>query len=352
MVGTQLANRYELLGELGRGGMATVYRAHDPRLDREVAIKLIAAEKLAPGVGDRFQREAELIAGLDHSSIVPIYDFGSHGRWLFLVMPVLRGFNVHQLLQQRRLGLETTLEVTAQVAEVLAYSAGRGVIHRDIKPENIMVSLDEADRLQRLWVMDFGLAVGDASARLTRTGSLPGTLGYLSPEQILTGETDGRSDLYSLGVILYECLAGRTPFVGSPASVLYRIVHETPPSLLPHGVDEPLEALVLKCLEKDPDARWQTGDQLAGELRGRLHRLRPGASRPLPEPSGREAPSDLPIVGRDLEIGHFEEMLDRAADGACQLALMGGERGLGSSRMCREVEILARRRGFTVLKGR
>ncbi|MEO1086050.1 MAG: protein kinase, partial [Acidobacteriota bacterium] len=276
MIGTRLADRYELLSELGRGGMAVVYRARDPRLDREIAIKLIAAERLAPQVAERFQREAELIAGLDHPAIVPVYDFGRDGRWLFLVMPVLQGANLHQLMRHQRLLLDTTLEIAAQTAEALAYSADRGIIHRDVKPENVMVALDGDDRLERLWVMDFGLAVGDMSTRLTRTGNLPGTLAYLSPEQIITGDVDGRSDLYSLGVILYECLAGRPPFTGSPASVLYRIVHEEPAGLAPHGVDERLEAVVLRCLAKTPQDRFDGGAALAAELRHFMRYSRSG----------------------------------------------------------------------------
>ncbi|MEO1367162.1 MAG: protein kinase, partial [Acidobacteriota bacterium] len=352
MIGTRLADRYELLSEFGRGGMAVVYRARDPRLDREVAIKLIAAERLAPQVAERFQREAELIAGLDHPAIVPVYDFGRDGRWLFLVMPVLQGANLHQLMRHRRLLLDTTLEIAAQAAEALAYSADRGIIHRDVKPENVMVALDGDDRLERLWVMDFGLAVGDMSTRLTRTGNLPGTLAYLSPEQIITGEVDGRSDLYSLGVILYECLAGRPPFTGSPASVLYRIVHEEPAGLVPHGVDERLEAVVLRCLAKGPQDRFDGGAALAAELRHFMRYSRGGDPERLPRAASQKDGEVLPLVGRDREQSQIDGALEHALDGSCQLMLVGGERGLGTSRLASETQDLARRRGFQVLRGR
>ncbi|MCG8460726.1 MAG: ABC transporter substrate-binding protein, partial [Holophagales bacterium] len=356
MIGTRLAGRYEMLGKLGKGGMAVVYRARDPRLDREVAIKMISTSGLSESVVERFQREAQTVAGLDHPSIVPIYDFGRHGSedesWLFFVMPVLQGVTLHRLLRKRRLPLDTTLEILACSAEALDHSASHGVVHRDVKPENVMVALD-GDQVSRVWVMDFGLALGRKSSRLTDSGNLPGTLAYLSPEQILGEELDGRSDLYSLGTILYECLAGKPPFTGPQASVLYRIVHDPAPSLDGKGVDPRLQAIVMACLAKRPEDRWQSGHELAEALRAYGRELSRGddPDRRLPVAALTGA-GETPLVGRDGELGELRRRLEAALDGGCQLVLLGGERGMGKTRLLRELEAEALEREVLVLHGR
>lgn len=173
--------------------MGVVHLARDPHLDREVAIKVLSIGHLGESAEERFLREAHIVARMDHPSIVPIYDLGRDENQLFFVMPVVRGSTLKQLYSQSTLPLPDVLEIVAQVADALDYSHQRGVVHRDIKPENIMVSRDEGTPRAR--VMDFGLALGDAASRLTQTGNLPGTLAYLSPEQILAVEVDGRSDL-------------------------------------------------------------------------------------------------------------------------------------------------------------
>lgn len=354
MIGTRLLDRYELVGELGKGGMAIVYRAKDPRLGREVAVKMIATDGLGEAAVERFQREAQVVAALDHPAIAPIYDFGRHESWLFFVMPVLHGRTLHQLLRDRRLPLDETLEIIAQVAEALDYSASNDVVHRDIKPENIMVSLDRG-KVARVWVMDFGLALPRTSSRLTKTGNLPGTLSYLSPEQILSAELDGRSDLYSLGTILYECLSGQAPFAGSPATVLYRIVHEKPVGLESQGVDPRLESLVMSCMAKYPEERMARGQDLADALRGYMHDLRQGEAdgRRLPRIGRRvERPGDTPLVGRLAETSELRARLEMSIAGECQLVLISGERGMGKSRLLRELENEAQSRRIQVLHGR
>ena len=272
MIGRCLADRYEIVAELGQGGMATVYRADDRVLDRRVAVKVVSTLGLRDAAIERFQREARLVGRLDHPAVVPIFDFGRDDDQLFFVMPVLEGETLHRLLRDRPPSLEQTLEILAQVAEALDHSASRGVVHRDVKPENVMVSLGseslDADAVRRVWVMDFGLALGRASRRLTKVGNLPGTLSYLSPEQVLSADTiDGRSDLYSVGVILYESLFGRPPFSGAPASVLYRIVHQAPKIPDTVAVDPLLLDVLETCLEKQPGDRIQNGGELARALR-------------------------------------------------------------------------------------
>ena len=241
MIGSCLAQRYEIVGELGRGGMGVVYRAKDLHLGREVAVKVLPLAGIGGVAEERFMREALLAAKMDHPSIVPIYDLGRHEDVLFFVMPVVDGETLHAARRRGSLSLGETLEIVAQVAEALDYSHQLAVVHRDIKPENVMVSRNEepadgspddpseglsddpSDGLRlRARVMDFGLAlVTETENRLTQTGSLPGTLGYLSPEQILGSTADGRSDLYSLGTILYECLAGKPPFSGAAFPIVF-----------------------------------------------------------------------------------------------------------------------------------
>jgi serine/threonine-protein kinase len=218
MIGSKLSNRYEITGELGRGGMGVVYRARDPLLNREVAVKLIPPNQLSPDTEHRFQREAQLVAQMDHPAIVSIHDFGSHEGSLFFVMPLVQGTNLRAFLRHDS-ALGDMLEVGIQVAEALEYSHARGVVHRDIKPENIMVAREEGAGV-RVRVMDFGLARAAAESRLTKTGSLVGTLHYLSPEQVAAKTVDGRADVYALGTVLYECLVGAPPFTGEAQSVL------------------------------------------------------------------------------------------------------------------------------------
>ncbi|MEM8998613.1 MAG: serine/threonine-protein kinase [Acidobacteriota bacterium] len=210
--GLRLAGRYELVREIGRGGRGVVYRAKDPVLGRDVAVKLVPPLSLEAGAEERFAREARLVAGMDHPAIVPVHDFGRHDDTLFFVMPLVEGQTLRQLQDTSPPSLGEVIGLGIQVADALEYSHNRGVVHRDIKPENVMT--ERAAKRLRARVMDFGLAHQESSQRLTRTGNLPGTLSYLSPEQVAGTGVDGRADLYSLGVVLYECLLGVVPFSG------------------------------------------------------------------------------------------------------------------------------------------
>ncbi len=352
MIGTRLSDRFEITGELGRGGMGVVYLARDPVLGRDVAVKMVSLGD-APGINEeRFRREARVVAGLDHPAIVPIFDFGRHQEYLYFVMPVVSGTTLHDLIAEDSLNLGETLEIIAQVAEALDYSSRRGVIHRDVKPENIMVSHHGAALRAR--VMDFGLALRAAGSRITKTGQLPGTLAYLSPEYILSLDIDGRSDLYSLGTILYECLSGEPPFVGPQGSVLFRIVHEDPPPL---SVDARLVAIVSRCLAKEPRDRPARGSELAAELRSFRDQLSAAArertpmSQELRRIQSRRAAAPA-LIGRRDELAELTRRLDAALDGECQLALLGGEAGIGKTRLLLELELRARARGVRVVRGR
>jgi ABC-type transport system substrate-binding protein len=356
MIGQKLASRYEITAELGRGGMGVVYRARDPLLNRDVALKLIPPSLLSPDSEQRFQREAQLVAQMDHPAIVPIHDLGRHEGSLFFVMPVVQGTNLRAFLRQDS-SLGDVLEVGIQVAEALEYSHARGVVHRDIKPENIMVSREEGAGV-RVRVMDFGLARASTESRLTKTGALVGTLSYLSPEQVSAKEVDGRADIYALGTILYECLGGEPPFTGEPQAVLYRIVHELPQPPRARGadIDADLEGIILACLEKDPGRRPQRATEVTEALRryrARLHdseRARSviGFTRTFQAPR----PAMSPFVGRLKEFGELQQRLNAAVAGECQLALVGGEPGVGKTRLLDELETLARARKIRALRGR
>src|SRR5499433_3807796 len=274
MIGQSLSNRYDIKSELGRGGMGVVYRAADPLLNRDVAIKLIPPTLLNPDTEQRFQREAQLVAQMDHPAVVPIFDFGKHEGSLFFVMPVVEGTNLRWFQRDGTLTLGEVIDIGIQVAEALEYSHSRGITHRDIKPENIMVVREDGGRL-RVRIMDFGLARGAAESRVTKTGTIAGTLSYMSPEQVSASGIDHRTDIYSLGTVLYECLAGEPPFSGELQSILYRIVHEIPqsPRSLGADINEDLEGLILSCIAKEAAKRPQRAGEVAESLRRSQTRL-------------------------------------------------------------------------------
>lgn len=357
MIGTTLNNRYEIIGELGRGGMGVVYRARDPLLNREVAIKLVPPTLLNPQSEERFQREAQLVAQMDHPSIVPIFDIGHHDGSLFFLMPVVQGNNLRSFLREKPRSLGAIVDIAIQAAEGLEYSHARGVIHRDIKPENIMVSEEEG--ALRVRIMDFGLAKASSDQRLTRTGTLIGTVSYFSPEQVTAKEIDHRSDIYSLGTVLYEAIAGEPPFTGEMQAVLYRVVHENPRSLIERGaeISQELEDVVMRSLAKDLSRRYQSAGHLVEALRRYRATLREsdmgkavGLSAIMTAQMVR--PSAAPFIGRQKEIAELQRRLNTAVDGECQFAVIAGEPGIGKTRLVEEIEHLARARKITVLHGR
>jgi ABC-type transport system substrate-binding protein len=356
MLKSKLSNRYEIASELGRGGMGVVYRARDPILNRDVAVKLIGSSELTSDIEERFQREAQIVAQMDHPGIVPIHDLGRHEGSLFFVMPFVEGTNLRRLLWDSSLRLGEVLDIAIQVADALEYSHSRGVVHRDIKPENIMVVREEGGS-PRVRVMDFGLAYASSENRLTKTGTLIGTVGYLSPEQVSSHGFDGRSDIYSLGVVLYECLTGEPPFTGEVQSVLYRIVHEVPqpPRALGAEIREELESIVLQCLEKDPARRPQKAGHVAEALRRHRAGLRTdefGMSVVVTASRTYQRPSASAFIGREKEFTELQHRLNAAVGGACQFAVVAGEPGIGKTRLLEELKKLATMRKIRVLYGR
>jgi tetratricopeptide (TPR) repeat protein len=260
--------------EIGRGGMAVVYSAHDHHLDREVAIKVLA-EELSNAVGaERFQREIALMAKLVHPGIVALFDSGQADGRLYYVMPLVSGETLRdRLIRDRRMTNEDTAAWGADIADALAYAHGLGVVHRDVKPENIFTIGGRAV------LSDFGIArvlgLAEQSVALTTAGAVIGTVSYMSPEQASGDiELDGSADLYSLGCVLYELLTGAPPFVGRTAFVvLAKHLTESPRPLKDHDVaiSPAMEAIVMQLLEKKPKDRPTGAAEVARALRGVLH---------------------------------------------------------------------------------
>jgi tRNA A-37 threonylcarbamoyl transferase component Bud32 len=269
--------RYELGELLGMGGFGSVWRARDTRLGREVAVKLPRSGQFAsPAEEERFLREARSAAGLSHPGIVAVHDVGREGDTLYIVSELVCGVNLAQWLQRRRLSFVEAAHLVAQVADALDHAHRQGVVHRDVKPSNILLEVDEgtagdAWATRRPRVMDFGLALRDAcEVTMTLDGQLLGTPAYMAPEQVRNPHAvDGRSDVYSLGVVLYELFTGELPFRGLTRMVLVQVVSEEPrpPRQLNDRIPRDLETICLKCLAKLPGQRYSTAAALAADLR-------------------------------------------------------------------------------------
>src|SRR6266850_3257 len=273
-----LADRYTLERELGRGGMAVVFLARDPRHDRAVAIKVLRQEIAAALGADRFLREIQIAAKLHHPHILPLYDSGAAGDLLYYVMPYVEGESLRQRLdRETQLPLDDALAITRQVAGALAYAHSHDVVHRDIKPENILLESGEAV------VADFGIARAITAAggdKLTQTGIAIGTPLYMSPEQAGGGAIDGRSDLYSLACVLYEMLAGHPPFLGGTAQAILarHALDPVPPLRTARGtVSGAVEQALTRALAKAPADRYATVLQFAEALAGPVPVALPGS---------------------------------------------------------------------------
>jgi serine/threonine-protein kinase len=263
-----LGDRYSLERELGRGGMATVYLAHDAQQRDPVAIKVMHSNLADALDSQRFRREMGIAASLAHPLIVPLHDSGSAGGVLYYIMPYVEGESLYERLQrERRLPLEDALRITHDVAAALGYAHSRGVLHRDVKPENILLAGGHA------LIADFGLAraIGAADyAKLTETGVIVGTLYYMSPEQLREDrDLDQRSDIYSLGCILYEMLSGGPPYTGrSLTEVASRILRASVPSVRRLRADVPptVDQVISRALAKAAAERFTTMQELAAAL--------------------------------------------------------------------------------------
>ncbi len=263
--GTTLGG-YRIISQIGKGGMATVYKAYQPSMERYVALKVLPQYHAQdPQFTQRFIQEARIIASLEHRNILPVYDFGEENGVTYMVMRYLETGTLQDILALGKPTLPETVDVITQICAALDYAHRRGVVHRDVKPANVMV-----DEEGTVYLTDFGLAkVLENSPQLTASGAVMGTPLYMSPEQSRGIAVDGRSDIYAVGVVLYEMVTGRPPFQAeTPLAVVLAHIHDPlplPQEINPDVPDE-IQRVILKALAKDPDDRYQTAHELAEAL--------------------------------------------------------------------------------------
>ena len=283
-----LAGEYEISEELGRGGMAIVYRAKDKQLEREVAIKVLPFSLAFDAeFVERFQREARTAAQLEHPNIIPIYRVGKSGRVIYFVMKFLRGKTLSRVLHERtRLSPPEIRRLLMEAGSALGYAAKSGIVHRDIKPDNIMF-----DEFGTSVVADFGIAKAASGQKLTGTGMSIGTPHYMSPEQARAQPIDGRSDIYSLGIVAYQCLTGQVPYDGEDSfSIGYKhIMEPIPTPQLSTGDERALFEVIKQMIMKDPHDRFQSSDELIASIEG--------------HPTARAGTARMPVAGAGARAG-------------------------------------------------
>ena len=356
-----LGGRYRILSRLGGGGMGEVFLAEDTRLERRVAVKLLPASTEADVVArERLRREALAAAALDHPFICKVYESGDADGRVFIVMEYVEGETLHAASRRAALPVRQVIDIAYQLAQALDAAHRRGLVHRDLKPANVMVTPQG-----HVKIMDFGLAklvVGPSgsdaantpatAAVLTQAGTRVGTPGYMSPEQVLGGPLDPRSDIFSLGVILHELATGRHPFLrDDPAETMAAILRD-PPSPGARDADEVagFSAVIHRMLAKACAGRHQNTGELLVDVAALRERAWSSSSRPVAT-TPAEPTERTPFVGRDAEAAELTRLLDRMLTGQGGLVLVGGEPGVGKTRLARELMATARERGCLCLTG-
>lgn len=296
--------RYEIISEIGQGAMGVVYKATDPLIDRIVAIKTInlgLAQEEKEEYEGRFYQEAKAAGRLSHPNIVTIYDVGKSGDVAYIAMEFLQGREIRDLLDEgKALSVRDVLDIVSQVALGLAYAHEHGIVHRDVKPSNIMMIRDG-----HVKITDFGIARMESASVRTQTGMVLGSPKYMSPEQVMGKQIDQRSDIFSLGVMLYEMLTGKAPFVGENVNaIMYQTLNGIPPSpsSVNPAVPEMLNFIVAKALAKGLDDRYQNAKDLADDLRACRDALPrptdPVAAPKSPALASAALPDAIPVVPR------------------------------------------------------
>src|SRR5262245_15057918 len=347
--GVVLRRRYRLDGEIGRGGMGVVYRATDLELMREVAVKVVS-EAASTEARQRLIREARAAAALNHPHIISVHDFGEEQGIPFLVMELVDGPN---LAKARPSDLPRIVEIACQICAALDHAHANGIVHRDLKPDNVLLSTAGLGGGVKL--ADLGLALPGYGARISRTGLILGTAAYIAPEQALGQPVDGRTDLYALGVLLYELTTGRLPFTGDdPLTIVSQHVHApvVPPRVLRPDLPRALEAVILRLLQKSPAERFASAPETAAALRESL--VTTGAAPDTDSPATvaiLDALSRGRMVGRTAELADARELWHRAREGHGHAILLSGEPGAGKTRLGREITIQAAVDGAVILSG-
>ncbi|HVK55970.1 MAG TPA: serine/threonine-protein kinase, partial [Burkholderiales bacterium] len=274
--------RYEIIGELGRGAMGIVYKAQDPLIERVVAVKCVGigmSQEETEAFDQRFYREAKSAGRLNHPNIVTIHDVGKSGDHAYIAMEFLEGQSLREILDSGVvLPLDLISDVIAQVADGLAFAHQNAIVHRDIKPANIMVLYNGAVK-----ITDFGIALLPTGSR-TMAGTIFGSPKYVSPEQVVGNQVDGRSDIFSLGAVLYESLTGAPPFTGDELNaILYKVINEMPlpPSSRNRRIPPAFDYIVMKAMAKLPSERYQTIQEMAVDIRNYLQLTPPAATTAL-----------------------------------------------------------------------
>jgi len=313
--GTLLAGRYRLDRPIDSGAMGAVWRARDERLDRDVAVKILLPG--LDGAGERFEREAKTLASLKGPNYVEVYDYGEEldgDRTVqFLAMELVEGVSLARLLaREERLDPDRTMRIIAEAADALGAAHRRKVVHRDVKPANLLIDADD-----RVRVVDFGISLLVDRSRLTDSKEVLGTVPYVSPERLRNQDVTGSSDLYSLGAVAYECLAGTPPFPArDPMAVIHSHLYEEPPAL-PDSVPAPVASVVARSLRKAPDERWESGEQLAEACRAAVT-----GEIPIPPPEAPGAPA-APVDPEEPGKGRRRRMALVAAAVVLAAAVFG-----------------------------
>jgi len=294
-------SHYKVLEKLGEGGMGVVYRAEDTKLERPVALKFLPTHLLGDGnVRKRFEREAKASAALSHANVCCVYEIDEADRKTFIAMELIEGESPNERIKQGLVKPEDVLSIAAQIAGGLEAAHKKGVVHRDIKPENIMLGDDG-----HVTIMDFGLAQLTQASRLTKANETMGTVFYMSPEHTEGADIDQRTDIWSLGVVIYEMVTGQHPFKGDyDKAVMYLILNEEPEPMtaLRTGVPMELERITRKCIAKDAAARYQHADELLVDLRSFGQRLASGLKTKTPTLTATTAPATAARSSAKLDV--------------------------------------------------
>src|SRR5687767_7614012 len=347
--GAVLRQRYRLDSEIGRGGMGIVYRATDLELMREVAVKVLPETTSSSDGRQRLMREARAAASLNHPHIISVHDVGEAEGMPFFVMELVHG---PSLAQSRPTDFPRIVEIGSQICTALEHAHTNSIVHRDLKPENVLLSATGSSGMVKL--ADLGLALPAYAARISRVGLIVGTAAYMAPEQALGQDVDGRTDLYALGVLLYELTTGHVPFKGNdPLAVVSHHVHASvvPPRVLRPDMPRALEAVILRLLAKDPNQRFATATETFSALSTSLLEPEGGTSAEADAVAILDALSRGRLVGRAVELAEVRELWRRAREGRGHAVLLSGEPGAGKTRLAREVTVQAALDGAVVLTG-